>query len=243
MLYLYDPKTNISVETSYAYLVELTGKTYDNLASYKSRKRKIQNIDCYLIDDKTTIQERKAFYCKETYPDEVWRPIHGSDQKYRISSYGRVQRILKNGDTPFILPYLKKRTGYLEIKVPYNGVYKNYKVSNLVALHFIGKPKKGEVLHHKNGIKTDSAVSNLAYQDQSKVSRKTGPLAKSKPVVQLDKDTLDVIGEYRSAREAGRMTYLSYQAVLDNCNHKTKSSGGYLFMFASEYEQLYQEEA
>lgn len=46
------------------------------------------------------------------------------------------------------------------------------------------------------------------------------------------------IEEYRSAREAGRKTFLSYQAVLDNCNGKTKIAGGvYKFMFVSDYDR------
>jgi hypothetical protein len=237
MQYIYDPRTNVITETSYDYLEELTGKPKATLASLKSRGKRINNINCYILSENTTLKQRKAWYEKQKNEDEAWKVINGSDGKFVVSNYGRFKRIYKN-KTSFLLPFLKKKTGYMEVKVTYNGAYKSYKVANLVGIHFVGKPKPGQVLRHKNGIKTDDFAGNLEYIQKSVLGKSTGPLSKSKPVIQLDKDSLEVLGEFRSAREAGRKCYLSYQAVLDNCNHKSKSSGGYLFMFTDEYESL-----
>ncbi|MEK5524124.1 NUMOD4 domain-containing protein [Heyndrickxia sp. FSL W8-0423] len=236
-LFLYDPRTNILSETSYQYLTELSGHSYESLASMKSRKRKIRSINCYLADDKTTIAQRKEWYEKEIYHNELWKQVHGSDGAFLISNYGRFKRVyLKH--TGFLLPFLHKKSGHLHIKVMFNGIYKAYKVSQLVAFHYVGMPKPGQVLHHKNEIITDDYFANLEYIDKSKLGKKTGYKSKSKPVVQLDLKTLEVIDEFRSAREAGRKCFLSYQAILDNCNHKTKTSGGYIFMFLDEYEEI-----
>jgi hypothetical protein len=237
MQYLYDPRTNVITQTNYDYLEELTGKPKETLASLKSRGKRIDNINCYILRENTTLKQRKAWYEKQKYEEEAWVNVKGSDGKFLISNYGRFKRVYKSKSS-FLLPYLKKKTGYLEVKVAYDGIYKAYKVTNLVGLHFVGTPKPGQVLRHKNGIKTDDFAGNLEYIQKSVLGKSTGPLSKSKPVIQLDKVSLEVLGEFRSAREAGRKCYLSYQAVLDNCNHKSKSSGGYLFMFTDEYESL-----
>ncbi|MGR5962917.1 hypothetical protein ACT7DN_26945 [Bacillus paranthracis] len=48
-----------------------------------------------------------------------------------MSNYGRFKRIGKK-KIWFLLPILKKKSGYLEIKVKYKGVYKNYIIAQLV---------------------------------------------------------------------------------------------------------------
>lgn len=237
MVLLYDPKTNVLSETTYEYLVELTGLEKGSLISMRSRGMKIRNINCYLAKDDVTVEHRRAWYEKEKYHNETWKPIIGSDGKFLVSNYGRFKRVGKTKSW-FLLPFMKKRTGYLEVKVMYNRVYKAYRVSKMVAIHFIGFPKQGESLRFKNGIKTDTFAGNLEYITKEKLGKLTGGMSKSKPVVQLDMGTKEFIEEFRSAREAGRKCYLSYQSVLDNCNHKSRTSGGYIFMFAEEYEQL-----
>lgn len=241
MLYLYDPRTNVIAETTYDYLEKLTGKPKATLASLKSRGKRINNLNCYILHENTTLKQRKAWYEQQKYEGEAWKPINGSEGKFLISNYGRFQRVYKR-KTSFILPFIKKKTGYMEIKVTFNGIYKSYKVAKLVGIHFVGMPKPGQVLRHKNGIKTDDFTGNLKYINRSELGKSTGPLSRSKPVIQLNIDNQEVLGEFRSAREAGRKCYLSYQAVLDNCNHKSKSSGGYLFMFTEEYETKFDKE-
>jgi hypothetical protein len=238
LLYLYDPNTNLLTETNYTFLGELTGKKKGNLKTIKSRGKKINNINCYLADENTTVEQRKIWYEKEKHHNEVWTTLQGSDEKFLISNYGRFQRVYKK-KTTFLLPYLRKQSGQLHIKVRFSAKYGEYKIANLVAKHFVGSPKIGEVLHHKNLILTDNFSGNLEFISMQSLGKKTGFKSKSKPTIQLDKDTLEIINEYRSAREAGRECYLSYQAVLDNCNHKTRTSGGYVFMFSEEYEEKF----
>jgi hypothetical protein len=238
MFYLYDPRTNLLTETNYKYLEELTGLKKETLSHYKTKRRKISKINCYLVDEKITLKQRRDWYEKEKYQNEIWKEIKGSDGKFLVSNYGRFKRIYKNHSS-FLLPYLNKKRGYLQIKALFNGRYGDHKVSIIVAHHFIGTPKRGEVVHHKNSIITDDFAGNLEYISRASLGRKTGFKSKSKAVIQLDIHTLEVLDEYRSAREAGRKNYISYQAVLDNCNHKTKvCCGNFLFIFTDEYEEI-----
>ncbi|GAA0491137.1 hypothetical protein GCM10008986_16500 [Salinibacillus aidingensis] len=236
MIQLYDPKTNLITETTYDYLEKLTGLTRGSLQSARSRGRKIGTIDCYILKPDTTVQQRKEWYSKIKYPDEHWQEIDGSDGEFLISNYGRFKRVYKYTHK-WLLPFLKKRRGYLMIKVKFKGKYQGYKISKLVAHHYLGDPKPGQVLRHKNGIKTDNFAGNLEYVSNCELGEKTGYLSKSKPVLQLDPETGKIIGEYRSAREAGRKTYMSYTAVLDVCNGMREATvDGFVFKFAEEYE-------
>ncbi|MDH8003018.1 hypothetical protein [Bacillus cereus] len=95
-----------------------------------------------------------------------------------------------------------------------------------------------EQLAYMTGLVEYSGDPGLESAYQFGRGKMTGGKSKGKPVIQLDMNTREVIDEFRSAREAGRRCFLSYQAVLDNCNHKSRTSGGYIFMFAEEYERL-----
>lgn len=241
--YLYDPRTNVSTETSYDYLARLTGRSHDVLRCTKSRLTRIRSIGCYIIDSDTTVKERRALYEEEEFIGELWHTVAGSDGTFLISNHGRVKRVFKTIDPKFSLPYIRKQNDHLYAKVRFNGVYKEYKIAHLVAHHFIGPNKANLSLCHKNGIKTDCFAGNLQYISKQKLGKLTGATSRSRAVIQLCPDKLVPIEEYRSAREAGRETFVSYQAVLDNCNNKTKLAGGYLkFVFAADYKKTRSEQ-
>lgn len=235
-LFLYDPRTNVLTLTDYTLLSEMTGQPKNALQSSKFHRRKIKAIGCYLVDDSITLQERRKWYAAEVFEAEAWKELRGSNGKYLISSYGRFKRLCANGKENFILPYYHKKKGSLRIKVRFDHVYGQQNVAPLVGIHFVGGAAQGKVLRFKNGIRTDCYAGNLEYIDKKKLAQKTGPMSRSKPVVQLDPETKEIIGEFRSAREAGRKCFLSYQAVLDNCNGKSRTSGGYIFKFEADLE-------
>lgn len=239
-LMLYDPRTNVSTDTSYDFLEELTGMRRGNLSSLKSKRLKIRNIGCYLIDHKTTVKERKEMYAREKYPDEAWVSVEGSSGTYLVSNYARFQRVHKTCKS-FIMPYLHKGSGNLRVKVSFKGEYKQYEVAHLVAQHFIGQREKGKSVRRKNGIKTDNYAGNLEYISTRKLGEMTGPLSTSRSVIQLDAETLEPVEEFRSARAAGRQNFMSYQTVLDNCKGKSNvAAGSYKFMFVEDYERRIQ---
>lgn len=172
------------------------------------------------------------------YPDEYWKIIQGSNEQYKISNYGRVKRIYKNGKEKFLLPFQRKGKGNLFVKARWKEKYGEHKVSHVVAKHFIRPIQPNERVIHKNGIITDDYAGNLQIVSLQEMGKRTGYKSKSKPVVLLDPVTMEVIEEYRSAREAGRKTHFSYQAVLDRCNKRFPyKNDPFLFMFADDYEK------
>lgn len=189
------------------------------------------------MDEKTTIKQRKEWYNKEVIEDESWKYVIGSNKEYMISNYGRIKRIEQNREM-YIMPYIRaKQSPYMCARLTYNHIHKQYKVSTLVGIHFHGLPQNGEVLRHKNGIKTEHYSHNLEYVQRSDIAKKAGALATSRPVVQIDIDTNEVINEYRSAAEAGRACFLTRQAILNCCKGRNKTSGGFIFKFAEEIER------
>lgn len=59
---------------------------------------------------------------------------------------------------------------------------------------------------------------------------------KCKPVVQLDKDTFEVINEYSSVSEASKEMGCSVTAI-DRClNHQCQTSQGYIWLFKESYD-------
>ena len=202
------------------------------------RMSRVKRIGCYVSELPLTLKYRQVLYAKESFPDESWKSIEGSDGAFLISNHGRVKRIYKHVEPKFIMPVLRKQNGHLYVKVRFLGVYTAHKISHLVSHHFIGPNKLKLSVRHKNGIKTDCFAGNLEYMNKQQLGRLTGGKSTSRPVVQLCPNKMTPIEEYRSAREAGRKTFLSYQAVLDNCNGKTKIAGGvYKFMFVSDYDR------
>lgn len=234
-MYLYDPMTNLTRKTTAKEMSEMTGQDNGSIRSFASRRRKLKKIGVYLSTTEPTIKERREWYANEIIKDEAWVEVHGSEGQFLISSYGRVQRVYKH-TLKFILPFQYKDKGFLQVKVRLNGKYKEYKVSQLVAMHFLGPIPKGASVFHKNGIKTDNFAGNLEYLDKSEVDKRTAHKATSKSVVKYDPDTNDFIDEYRSVREAARKNFVSYQTILDHLNGLSNSVFGMVFMHSEEYE-------
>lgn len=86
---------------------------------------------------------------------EKWMPVQGWEN-YLVSDQGRVKR---NG----VMLTLFKVTGYLSFNVVDGGSKrKSLRVHRQVAIAFLGD-RKGLVVRHLNGDKTDARLSNLAW--------------------------------------------------------------------------------
>lgn len=101
-----------------------------------------------------------SFILSNSEVDEEWREIEDTNSLYFVSSKGRVlsmcnriPRILK----PFMC------NGYLYVSI----MGYDRKISRLVAQAFIPNPEKKPIVHHKNHIKTENIISNLAWATHS----------------------------------------------------------------------------
>ncbi len=82
-------------------------------------------------------------------------------EDYIITSEGDIYST-KWGRRKKLKPVIN-HNGYRRIRLYKNGVGKNFRLCRLVAQHFIGKPKEGQVADHIDGIRTNDTAENLRW--------------------------------------------------------------------------------
>ena len=89
---------------------------------------------------------------------EIWKPIKGYENLYKISNLGRVISIKTNK----IRKLGYDKDNYLKIEL-YNKSYKSVKVHRLVAEAFIPNPCHYSQVNHIDGNKSNNRVDNLEW--------------------------------------------------------------------------------
>lgn len=173
--------------------------------------------------------------------EEIWRPVKNYEGWYEVSSYGRVRsldRVVVYSDgrkclwKGKILKIRKDNVGYLYCILYKNTRHKTSKVHRLVAQAFIPNPDNLPVINHKDEVKTNNRVENLEWCTQSyNINYGTRNEKVSKSVLQIDKNTGQVISEYQSLREAGRQLNIGNGSISRCCNGKQKTYKGYKWKF------------
>lgn len=160
---------------------------------------------------------------------EIWKRYKETD--LFVSDQGRVKRVYRNGVETEVGWYDGRKTNpQMTVKVGKKDVY----IKTIVYETFKGKPPEGYSIVHKNGLKRDNSIYNLEAISKQEHGRRTGPTSHSQKVADLDRGVV-----YRSAREAGRKLFCSYQMVNDICNGKTKKPEFNLFWWNEEEEKAY----
>ena len=104
---------------------------------------------------------------------ETWKAIPGYSD-YEISSLGRVRswRLKGSPCKQAKEPWLLKTTpvaltGYPTVCLSAkNGSQRVHTVHRLMAITFLGKPKRGQVCRHLDDVKTNNILSNIAWGTQ-----------------------------------------------------------------------------
>jgi len=119
--------------------------------------------------------------------NEIWKNI-SVNSSYKISSYGKVIRVWKNGKQKELKLFFNHK-GYLRATIMVNGKSKQFFVHRLVLEAFVGPCPKGFQTGHLDGKKDNNNINNLKWvspkenQEHKKMhgtylSGKTGPGAK-----------------------------------------------------------------
>ena len=98
---------------------------------------------------------------------EIWKPIKGYNERYSISSLGRVQ----SHKTGLILKPSVNHKGYFIIQLSIFGKKKNHRVHRLVAQAFIPNPDHLPEVDHINGNRQENTIDNLRWASPSSNTR------------------------------------------------------------------------
>ena len=105
--------------------------------------------------------------------NEIWKPIKDYEEKYEISSLGRVKSLQRWSGTKFynreklLSLYTNKKNGYVYVWLNKNGKGKNLRVHKLVAQTFIENPNNYTDINHKDCDRANNSVENLEWCTRS----------------------------------------------------------------------------
>ena len=186
----------------------------------------------------------------------LFKDIPFTDGKYSIDEYGNVKRNPKpskvrkdRGVKERILKPWKNNKGYLLVDLRIDNKTERFLVHRLVATVFIENPKGYPLVNHKDSNPENNHVSNLEWCTHSQNNkhgydfgnrvltdiqiesrRKPKPYLHKK-VVQLDKDTLEVIATYNSVTEASKLTGYNLSAIANCCRGRNNISYGFKWQY------------
>lgn len=90
---------------------------------------------------------------------ERWKDIAGYEDRYEISTHGRVRNKL----TGRVRSCTVDSSGYPQVDLKIDGVRKMYKVHRLVAAAFIPNPNGHSMVLHADDVPTNNHVNNLRW--------------------------------------------------------------------------------
>lgn len=100
----------------------------------------------------------------EVFPNEFWKYVVNTNNRYLISNYGRLLTLkYKGSNKPSIMKPATNKKGYLHTLIVYNGKLKPVTIHRLVAETWINNPFKKLQVNHINFIRTDNRVENLEW--------------------------------------------------------------------------------
>ena len=184
---------------------------------------------------------------------EIWKDITGFENMYQVSNLGRVKSLPKlKRVTVFNKAHIKimtkeriiggslDKSGYIQINLRKNRKIKKYRIHRLVAEAFLPPIAGCNIVNHKNGIKNDNRLSNLEWCTEKDNThhciyalKNKWWLCHEKAVEQYSLEGI-LIERYSSITEAAKSVGILHSSISSCCNGKTKTSGGYVWRFATQ---------
>ena len=127
----------------------------------------------------------------------------------------------------------------------FNCKYKNKNLAccihRLLAIKYIPNPNNYPIINHIDGNKLNNSIDNLewcSYSHNTKEAVRLGLMDYSnntnvpKKVIQINKDTKEIIKIYNSIIEASKELKINRTGITKCCRGRLKTSGGYIWKYA-----------
>jgi hypothetical protein len=106
--------------------------------------------------------EREKYFNDNQLENEIWKPIDGYDELYKISNFGRVWSVVRRGGGGCFKKLILNSTGYYMVALDKKGA-SHHSIHRLLALAFIPNPENKPCVDHINRIRTDNRLENLRW--------------------------------------------------------------------------------
>ena len=174
---------------------------------------------------------------------EYWAFIPGYDNRYMISSLGRVKCLYWKNNAyggslykrELIMKPQKDPKGYLRIQLSLNKHKTTHKIHILVAQAFIPNMKHLPQVNHKDGDKTNNKVSNLEWCDNACNQQHAwdSGLRKGAAVIRVSLSGKE-IDIWPTLSAAGRAVNGFPSCIQAVCDKKRKTYKGYKWVYYNE---------
>lgn len=158
--------------------------------------------------------------------------IKGTNNKYKISNYGRVYSLITN---KFLKP-CKTAQNYLAICIKIHNRKRTIKIHRLVAIHFISNPYNKPVVNHLDENNNNNRVDNLewaTYKENTIYSSKK--MKKKKKVCKYGFYQFDKNGNYinvwENPEQASKFLKYDSSGIRRAAKGILKSAAGYFWRY------------
>lgn len=184
--------------------------------------------------------------------EEIWKNIEGYEGLYECSNYGNIKSLamdvkmpnggLRHYDERILKPRVDKY-GYLYINLSKNGKIKTFKIHRLVAQTFLDNPNNLPCVNHKDENKLNNIPENLEYctvaynnsygTRTERMKRFGKNHHRSKSILQIDKDTDEIIREWDSGMDIQRELGYSQTNISACCRGIYNQAYGFKWRYSS----------